>query len=150
MKRLRLARAATLALCAALALGTACGANDDIPANDPAGSGPVGELGVVTPEAAREAVLGLCSMAADDLDRDTANAAFFDRSHDTLHVIAAATERENRGAAARLQEAKLLVEQDLLGNPLPKGFTGDVRKLLRATTSALDEIGLEAPECPPS
>jgi ribosomal protein S18 acetylase RimI-like enzyme len=108
---------------------------------------PSGALGPVTPEAAAEAVRGLCELRTAT-DRDEAEATFLDRSHATLHVIAAATEERDRGVAADLLEAKQRVEADLAGADLPPDFTGDVGALIEATRAALDAIGLEAPACP--
>jgi len=108
---------------------------------------PSGSLGPVTPNAADEAVLGLCEIV-HATDRDSAAAAFADRSHQTLHVIAAATEEDDRAAAAGLLIAKQLVEADLSEPTLPEGFAGDVEALLVATRGALEAIGLAAPPCP--
>lgn len=108
---------------------------------------PSGALGPVTPARAAEAVLGLCELVAET-GLAPAEATFLDRSHATLHVIAAATEERDRGAAAGLLEAKQRVEADLAGEELPPGFPDDVRGLIGATRAALEAIGLDAPECP--
>lgn len=108
---------------------------------------PSGALGPVTPEAAAEAVRGLCELRSAT-DRAGAEATFLDRSHESLHVIAAATEVRDRGAAAGLLEAKQRVEADLAGADLPPDFAGDVGALTEATRAALDAIGLDAPACP--
>ncbi len=108
---------------------------------------PSGSLGPVTGDAADEAILGLCEIV-DSTDRDSALSTFLDRSHQTLHVIAAATEVVDRGAAADLLETKQVVESDLTKPVLPGGFAGDVEALLGATRGALDAIGLDAPSCP--
>lgn len=126
-------------------LAAACGSDGSD--GEDATAVPSGALGPVTPEAAAEAVRGLCDVAGAT-DRDDAEATFLDRSHDTLHVIAAATEVRDRGAAADLLEAKQRVESDLAGGELPAGFASDVRALIGATRAALDAIGLDAPSCP--
>jgi hypothetical protein len=123
----------------------ACG-SDGGGSGDPSAP-PSGALGPVTSEAAAEAVRGLCALEPAT-DRVEAEATFLDRSHATLHVIAAATEVPDRGAAADLLEAKQLVEADLAGDDLPPGFAADVRALIDATDAALAAIGLDAPACP--
>ena len=109
---------------------------------------PSGSLGVVTPDAATSAVLGLCDLtnATDVVD---ARATFLDRSHATLHAIAAAADVRDRASAAALFEAKQRVEAALARDDLPSRFRRDVGALIGATRDALDAIGLEAPACPP-
>lgn len=121
----------------------ACGAGGTADPSPP----PSGALGPVTPQAAEEAVRGLCDLRTAT-DRVEAEATFLDRSHATLHVIAAATEVRDRSAAANLLEAKQKVEADLAGNRLPPDFSADVRSLIDATRVALAAIGLDAPVCP--
>jgi hypothetical protein len=123
-------------------LGSACG-DGDVATSPP----PSGALGPVTPEAAGEAVLGLCELA-DATDAAEAEATFLDRSHQTLHVIAAATEARDRAAAASLLEAKQVVEADFTERNLPSGFGDDVGRLIETTRAALAAIGLDAPACP--
>jgi hypothetical protein len=107
---------------------------------------PSGSLGVVTPGAAAAAVQGLCDVR-DASDAPVANAAFYDRTHQELHVIAAATEERDRQAAGALLEAMQRVEAEL-GRPLlPGGFSADVEALAGATRGALDSIGLDVPAC---
>ena len=106
-----------------------------------------GALGPVTAEAAAGAVRGLCDLEAAT-DRVEAEATFLDRSHETLHVIAAATEVWDRDAAAELLEAKQRVEADLADPDLPPDFAADVGALIEATRAALEAIGLDAPVCP--
>ena len=137
-------RAGALPLLLVAILTAACGGSggdDGEPSPLPSGS-----LGPVTQDAADEALLGLCEIVRAT-DRDTAAATFFDRSHQTLHVIAAATEVADRGAAADLLEAKQVIEADLVEPVLPTGFAGDVEALLAATRGALEAIGLDAPAC---
>ena len=58
---------------------------------------------------------GLCQAgeAASDGDAAQARAAFFDRSHQPLHELAAVAQEGDRAAAARLLEAKQRVESGL-------------------------------------
>jgi hypothetical protein len=107
---------------------------------------PSGALGPVTVEAAAEAVRGLCDLASET-DRVEAEATFLDRSHATLHVLAAAAEVRDRDVAAGLLEAKQRVEADLAGSELPPDFAPDVEALIEATRAALDAIGMEGPAC---
>ena len=132
-----------LALAAAVA-GTACPGSGAAEAPSPL---PSGSLGPVTPEAAADAVLGLCEISGAT-ERDAAATTFFDRSHLTLHVIAAATEVADRGASADLLEAKQVIEAELADPVLPGSFGRDVRTLLAATRRALEAIGLGSPPCP--
>lgn len=106
-----------------------------------------GSLGAVTKAAADEAILGLCELAGAP-DRDSADAIFLDRSHQTLHVIAAATEVVDRAAAGDLLAAKQQVEADLAASALRDAFAAHVEALLEATRAALGVIGLDAPPCP--
>jgi len=109
---------------------------------------PSGALGIVTEEAADRAVAGLCEMhTMPPGDRDAANRVFYDRSHDELHVIAAATQGEDPAVAGRLLRAKERVEADLRPERLPGGFVRDLDALIAATSDALVAIGLEAPFC---
>ena len=110
---------------------------------------PSGSLGVVTVENARGAVSALCEIAAQEgTDRDAANATFYDRAHQTLHVIAAAVEVRDRGAAAALQQDKGVVEEDLAREQLPRSFADDVRILVSGTRDALARVGINVPPCP--
>jgi hypothetical protein len=123
----------------------ACGSDgggNEVPSGAPSGS-----LGPVTVQAAAEAVRGLCDLASTT-DLVEAEAIFLDRSHETLHVIAAATEERDRNAAADLLEAKQRVEADLAETDLPPDFAADVGALIEATRAALEAIGLDGPSCP--
>lgn len=126
-------------------LVAACGSEGE--GNDDPSPLPSGALGPVTPEAADEAVRGLCDLRTAT-DRAEAEATFLDRSHETLHVIAAATEERDRNAAADLLEAKQRVEADLAGADLPSDFAADVGALIEATRAALEAIEPDAPACP--
>jgi hypothetical protein len=107
---------------------------------------PSGSLGVVTAEAADAAVQGLCDVR-DAPTAPAASATFYDRTHQELHVIAAATEERDRAKAASLLEAMQRVEAELEQPLLPAGFSADVETLVGATRGALASIGLDAPGC---
>lgn len=133
---------ASLALTAAILMG-ACGADTPEPS---AASGPSGAMGVMTAEAGAAAVAALCDLrSAPDLD--VANATFFDRAHQTLHVLAAATETVDRVPSAALLEAKQRVEADLRFDTLPPGFRADVEALLDAVRAALVAVALPDRGC---
>jgi hypothetical protein len=135
-------RRTTVALIALAALAAACGDGGAGPASPPSGS-----LGPVTSAAADEAVLGLCAMVGET-NAGAAEATFHDRSHQTLHAIAAAAEEVDRAAAADLLVAKQQVESDLAGTTLPGSFRADVEALLGRTRAALEALGLDPPGCP--
>lgn len=137
-------RALVAAALGLVLLGSGCGGSDGEDTTSPP---PSGALGPVTPEAAENAVLGLCELT-DATGAAQAEATFLDRSHQTLHVIAAATEARDRAAAASLLEAKQVVEADLSERDLPSGFGEDVGRLIEATRAALAAIGLDARACP--
>jgi hypothetical protein len=137
-------RPLTIGLLVLVLVGSACDASGDPGEPSPL---PSGSLGPVRPEATDEAVLGLCAIAGAT-ERDAAEAAFADRSHQTLHVIAAAVQEVDRAVAAELLEAKQAVEADLAEPALPAAFPDHVGSLLDATRAALDTIGLDAPDCP--
>jgi hypothetical protein len=122
----------------------ACGGGT--PDASPAPSGPSGSLGVMTADAGIQALAALCELRSVT-DRDQANGVFFDHAHQTLHVLAAATEPVDRIPAAGLLEAKQVVEADLLADTLPTTFAGDVGALLVATREALKTVDLPAPGC---
>jgi hypothetical protein len=122
----------------------ACGSGT--PGASPAPSGPSGSLGVMTADAGTQALTALCELRSVT-DRDQANAMFFDQAHQTLHVLAAATEPVDRVPAAGLLEAKQVVEADLLADTLPETFADDVGALLVATRGALEAVDLPAPGC---
>jgi hypothetical protein len=123
-------------------VAAACGADPDGGEPPPSSS-----FGVVTPDAARETVLGLCELGSTT-DALTAEATFLDRSHATLHAIAAAVEARDRAAATDLLEAKQRVEAAVARDDLPPRFQRDVESLIDATRAALDALGLRAPACP--
>ena len=109
---------------------------------------PSGELGVVTQEAASAAVLGLCEVIGGlPTDIETAMDTFHDRVHEELHVVAAATQSQDRAAAAALLQAKERFEVDFAG-PMAADAADDLEMLSTALRDALAAIGLSAPDCP--
>jgi hypothetical protein len=132
------------AVCSVTVLFAGCGGGGAQPG--PTASGPSGSLGVITAGAAAEALDAECELRGVT-DRDHANALFFDRAHQTLHVLAAATEVVDRVPAAGLLEAKQVVESDLGADALPETFSADVAGLLDATRRALQAVDLPAPAC---
>jgi len=138
----RLAPGAVATIVAALVV-VSCGSSGETSPASPSGA-----LGIVTEEAAERAVSGLCQIRTTlAKDRDAANRVFYDRSHDELHVIAAATQEGDPAVAGRLLQAKERVEADLRPERLPGGFVRNLDALLAATRDALGAIGLEAPGC---
>ena len=131
-------------LCAATLLLAGCGGGSGQPASS--ASGPSGSLGVITAATAADAVGAMCELRRT-VDRDEANALFFDRVHQTLHVLAAATEVVDRIPAAGLLEAKQAVEADLQAETMPPSFSADVADLLGATGDALATVDLPDPGC---
>ncbi len=97
------------------------------------------------------AVEGLCE-ARDQAPADVtkARAAFYDRSHEMLHVIATALQPVDIPQAARLLEAKEAVESDLDGpGPTPPpDLVADLDNLLAVTRTGLDRLEVSAPRCP--
>ena len=137
-------RAAALVVAALVGLASCAASEPSLTAPAPSGS-----LGVVTVEAARRAVGALCEIATQEgTDRGAANASFYDRAHQTLHVIAAAVEVRDRAAAAALQQDKGVVEEDLARERLPRSFADDVRTLVGGTRDALARVGIDVPPCP--
>ena len=126
-----------------LAACSGYGGSDHVTTSPPP---PSGSLGVVTSAAAVAAVEGLCGVR-EAADAPAAKTTFYDRTHQELHVIAAATEERDRQAAASLLEAMQRVEAELEHPPLPQGFSADVETLVEATREALRSIGLDAPAC---
>jgi len=138
-----------LALSVTAALLAACGGGTAEPSATPTAPAPSGELGVVTPEAASAAVLGLCDVRSGlSTDPQGAVATFENQVHEELHVIAAATEVRDREAAATLLQAKEKVEADLADPATAAGSGADIDALLSAVRSALTAIGLSGPDCP--
>ena len=125
------------------------GSGGSEPTSSPPISLPSGELGIVTPDGASAAVLGLCEVRTTLGSSVTeANAIFDDRVHEELHIIAAATQTQDVDAAATLLEAKERVEADFAHDAAAPAMRADVDALLGATRAALSAIGLDTPACP--
>lgn len=92
---------------------------------------------------------GLCQ-ARGEAERDLtrARATFYDRSHDVLHTIARILEPRDISQAARLLEAKQLVEADVSASPPRPSLEADLDRLAEVTKVSLDELGIEASSCP--
>jgi hypothetical protein len=87
---------------------------------------------------------GLCTALAlaDDDDVSGARAAFYDRSHDGLHELAATATDVDPAAAARLLEAKQRVESLLDGGaPTRADLTSALGGLADATARAAEDVG---------
>ena len=96
----------------------------------------------------QDAVVGLCSAresAPDDVA--DAEAAFLDRAHRPLHVLAAAVEDDDRELAGRLLVAKQIVESEFNGDRDPQELEQDLGELLDVTVEALQVLGIEAQTC---
>jgi hypothetical protein len=136
---------AALVVAAALVLA-ACGGYGGADQVTTPPAPPSGSLGVVTSDAAVAAVQGLCDVR-EAPSAPAASATFYDRTHQELHVIAAATEERDRAKAAALLEAMQRVEAELERPLLPAGFSADVETLVGATRGALASIGLDTSGC---
>lgn len=86
---------------------------------------------------------GLCEARARATQPAAARTAFFDRAHQPIHELAAAAAQEDRAAAARLLEAKQVVERDLAGDA--SGLAGDLDRLLTTTGRAIVATGQPPP-----
>jgi hypothetical protein len=104
--------------------------------------------GAVSQAQADGAIGGLCEISANPgAAFDEQRAIFYDRTHDTLHAIAAEAQAVDVTAAAGLLEAKQVVESDLEEPDAPGDFPAHVEALLEATRVATAEIGLNAAVC---
>ena len=138
------ARAGGAALVVLLALGGgACGDDDGPPT-----SVRVGEEDVPATRLA-DALQGVClaqrQAAAGNVE--PARQTFFDRSHDTLHVLALALEEVDRAKAGELLLAKQLVESDLESTPVRAALPQDLRRLAEVTRSGLARLEISTPPC---
>ncbi len=134
----------TTALVVALALfGAACGGDDDPPT-----SVKVGDEDVPATRLA-EALQGVClaRTQAAAADVEAARQTFFDRSHDTLHVLALALEAVDRAKAGELLLAKQLVESDLESNPVRTSLAQDLGRLGEVTRSGLARLEISTAPC---
>jgi hypothetical protein len=95
-----------------------------------------------------DAVAQLCLAAEEAPDRPrAAEARFFDRSHETLHVLARALEDADRPLAARLLEAKQKVESDFSGLASGDRVAEDLAGLVEVGGAGLDRLAVPAPPC---
>ena len=90
----------------------------------------------------------LAGAGSEGLDR--ARRSFVDRAHEPLHELAAALDTVDRGAAARLLEAKQRVEADL-ADPARAGSVGhDLDALAVRVADAMVAAGVARPDpCTP-
>jgi hypothetical protein len=93
------------------------------------------------------AVEGLCEARSDVGDLTAARAAFYDRSHEMLHVIAAALEPVDRAHAARLLRAKQAVEAGLAAPAAPAELGNELDRLTEVTRAGLDRLGVGSSAC---
>ena len=138
------ARFGGLALALGLALaGVACDDDDGPPASLEVG----GEEVPVTRLA--DTLQGVClaRRQAATGDVEPARRTFFDRSHDTLHVLAVALEEADRQKAGELLLAKQLVEADLKADPVRANLVKDLGRLAEVTRSGLTRLEISTPPC---
>ena len=139
-----LAAARGVALVVLLALGgAACGGDEGPPT-----SVKVGDEDVPATRLA-DSLQGVClaqrQAAAGNVD--PARQTFFDRSHDTLHLLALALEEVDRAKAGELLLAKQLVESDLESTPVREALPRDLRRLAEVTRSGLARLEISTPPC---
>jgi hypothetical protein len=107
-----------------------------------------GDAAFPTDDAYGRALGGLC-LARDQAEREPGRVrtTFFDRSHDTLHVLARELARVDRARTARLLEAKNVVEVELRSGSPPLSLSADLDRLITATRAALTRLDHPAPGC---
>jgi hypothetical protein len=94
----------------------------------------------------RQAVVALCEAVAHaETDREAAEDLFLDKAHDPLHDIADAATKEDRDTAARLLEAKNLVESRL--ETMTGPLRDDLEQLARRANDALEILDVESVGC---
>lgn len=121
----------TLGVVAVVLVAGACGTDDDA-------------TSAATPARPYDSLYqGLCVARARASQPAAARTAFFDSAHQPIHELAAAAARDDRAAAARLLEAKQVVERDLAGDA--SGLAGDLDRLLDATGRAIVATGRPPP-----
>jgi len=104
---------------------------------------PTGGGGTGSAFGSARAALCQSADAARQGDARRARAVFFDHAHDPLHELAAAAQERDRGAAARLLEAKERVETGL-GHAGPT-LAEDLETLALATGRAMAAAGTTDP-----
>ena len=138
------ARLRGLLLVAALAAGTvSCGGDDGPPT-----SVRVGEEDIPATRMA-DALQGVCLARSQAAAGNVvaARRTFFDRSHDTLHLLALALEAVDRQKAGEVLLAKQLVEADLESTPVRSALPQDLARLAAVTRSGLDRLEIATPPC---
>lgn len=73
---------------------------------------------------------------------------FINDAHDALHTLAA-DPRLTRSAAAHVLEAMDQLERDFDASAEAPGVTTDLADLAAAASTALKELGIDAPPCGP-
>ncbi len=89
-----------------------------------------------------DAHAALCQAATHP---DQARALFFDRSHEALHTVARDLEDVDRAQAARLLEAKQVVESELSSSG--RALTDDILRLADVYRASLGRLAITAPPC---
>lgn len=138
------ARLGGLFLAVAVAVGGgACGDDDG-----PQATVTVGEEEVPATRLA-DSLQGIClaRRQAATGNIEPARRTFFDRSHDTLHLLALALEASDRQTAGNLLLAKQLVEADLEATPVRTALTQDLGRLAEVTRSGLARLEISTPPC---
>ena len=133
-----------LFLAVALAAGTvACGGDDGPPT-----SVRVGEEDIPATRLA-DALQGICLARSQAASGNVvpARRTFFDRSHDTLHLLALALEGVDRQNAGELLVAKQLVEADLEATPVRSALPQDLGRMAEVTRTGLDRLEIATPPC---
>jgi len=104
---------------------------------------PTGEGGTRSAFGSARTALCQSADAARQGDARRARVVFFDRVHDPLHELAAAAQERDRGAAARLLEAKERVETGL--EDAAPTLAEDLDTLALATGRAMAAAGTTDP-----
>lgn len=126
-------------LLATFATLAACGVREASP------TAPSASSVVQIPEAQRT-IESLCRLQNSAIAEEEAAAAF-GVAHDSLHEIAAGVETLDRSTAARLLEAKSVVEAALEAGDTTSGFVKSVRVLEDRTIDALTVLGIPIRPC---
>ena len=123
--------------------GAACGGDDGPPT-----SVKVGDEEVPATRLA-DALQGVClaGRQAATGNVEAARRTFFDRSHDTLHLLAVALEVVDRQKAGEVLLAKQLVEADLEVTPVRANLALDLGRLADVTRSGLERLEISTPPC---
>lgn len=96
-----------------------------------------------------DALQGVClaRVQAAAGNAEMARRTFFDRSHDSLHVLALALEPVDRAKAGELLLAKQLVESDLGSTPVRSALAKDMGRLAEVTRTGLARLDISTPPC---